>query len=445
MSRPQHPFIVRHKDVWAIALPASIAFITEPLVGIVDTAVIGQLGDAGLLGGLVLGAVAFDIVFSLAFFLRLGTAGLTAQAVGSKDPLDGLLHLARAIVVAIVLGIAVLLLSAPLHWVFTLVLAPGETVALPFAQYFQVRMWSVPFVLVNFALLGWFYGRAAATTGMLLQLGVNVVNIVLSVVFVFGLGWGVPGVALATVLGQVAACLAGLVLVVRHYGGVRPILAATPVTALADLVPVRRMLGLSRDLMIRSGALMAAFAYFAAQGSRMGEVVLSANAILLHLFMIAACFLDGLAQAAEQLCGKAVGANWRPAFERATRLSLGWGLLMAGALSVMLLLFGHLAIDLMTTNADVRAMARLYLVMAALTPLTGLPAFVYDGIMIGATLNVTMRNGMLISLVIYLAVAIALQPLFGLWGLWLAMHVFLLSRAGIYALAIRWRKPEVFA
>lgn len=445
MSRPQHPFIVRHKDVWAIALPASIAFITEPLVGVVDTAVIGQLGDAGLLGGLVLGAVAFDIVFSLAFFLRLGTAGLTAQAVGSKDPLDGLLHLARAIVVAIVLGIAVLMLSAPLHWVFTLVLAPGETVALPFSQYFQVRMWSVPFVLVNFALLGWFYGRAAATTGMLLQLGVNVVNIVLSVVFVFGLGWGVPGVALATVLGQVAACVAGLVLVVRHYGGVRPILAATPVTALADLVPVRRMLGLSRDLMIRSGALMAAFAYFAAQGSRMGEVVLSANAILLHLFMIAACFLDGLAQAAEQLCGKAVGANWRPAFERATRLSLGWGLLMAGALSVMLLLFGHLAIDLMTTNADVRAMARLYLVMAALTPLTGLPAFVYDGIMIGATLNVTMRNGMLISLVIYLAVAIALQPLFGLWGLWLAMHVFLLSRAGIYALAIRWRKPEVFA
>lgn len=445
MSRPQHPFTVRHKDVWAIALPASIAFITEPLVGIVDTAVIGQLGDAGLLGGLVLGAVAFDIIFSLAFFLRLGTAGLTAQAVGARDPLDGLLHLARAVVVAVALGIAVVLLSTPLHWVFTLVLAPGEAVAQPFADYFHIRLWSVPFVLVNFALLGWFYGRAAATTGMLLQLSVNVVNIILSVWFVFGLGWRVPGLAFATVLAQVTATVLGLIVVIRHYGGVRRILEATPKDVLLDLVPVRRMLGLSRDLMIRSGALMVAFAYFAAQGSRMGEVVLSANAILLHLFMITACFLDGLAQAAEQLCGKAVGANWRPAFERATRLSLGWGLLAAGVLSAILLLFGHLAIDLMTTNADVREMARLYLVIAALTPLTGLPAFVYDGIMIGATLNVTMRNGMLLSLAIYLAVAMALQPLMGLWGLWLALHVLLLSRAGIYALAIRWRKAEVFA
>jgi multidrug resistance protein, MATE family len=148
--------------------------------------------------------------------------------------------------------------------------------------------------------------------------------------------------------------------------------------------------------------------------------------------------------AAEQLCGKAVGANWRPAFERATRLSLLWGLIIAGALSALLFGFGWLAIDLMTTSPEVREMARVYLVMVALTPLTGMPAFVYDGIMIGATLNTTMRNGMLASLALYLIVAIALQPLLGLWGLWIALHVLLLSRAGIYMIAIEKRKPQMF-
>jgi putative MATE family efflux protein len=445
MSRPQNPFTVRHKDVWAIALPASIAFITEPVAGIIDTAVIGQLGDSGLLGGLVLGALAFDVIFSLAFFLRLGTAGLTAQAVGARDPHDGLLHLARSFVVALAFGALVLILAVPLHWLFAIGLAPGENVATPFADYFYIRIWSAPFVLINFVLLGWLYGRAAATTGMVLQLLVNVINIALSIWFVLGLGWGVPGVAWATVIGQGVAALIGIAIVLRHYGGLGRLVAATPLAALGDVAAVTRMVGLSRDLIIRTLALMAAFAWFAGQGSRMGEIELSANAILLHLFFVAAYFLDGLAQAAEQLCGKAVGANWRSAFERATTLSLAWGLLISGALAIGIFIFGGAAIDLMTTHAEVRDMARVYLVMAALTPLTGMPAFVYDGIMIGATLNTTMRNGMLLSLAIYIALAVLLQPLLGLWGLWIAFNIFLAGRAVIYAWAIERRKPTLFS
>lgn len=444
MQRPQHPFTVRHRDVWGIALPASVAFITEPVAGMIDTAVIGQLGDAGVLGGVVLGAVAFDLIFSFAFFLRLGTAGLTAQAIGAREPNDGLLHLARSVLVALLLGAVVLLLASPLHWIFSLTLAPGENVAPAFSDYFYVRLWSAPLVFINFALLGWLYGRAAATTGMAIQLLLNTVNIGLSIWLVLGLGWGVRGVAWATVIGQGVAVAAGLIIVLRHFGGVRPIIAATKIQALGDIVAIKRMLGLSRDLIIRTLALMAAFTYFAAQGSRMGDVALSANAILLHLFFISSYFLDGIAQAAEQLCGKAVGANWRPAFERATRLALGWGLLIAGALSVILYAFGWLAIDLMTTNADVREMARQYLVMAALTPIAGMPAFVYDGIMIGATLNTTMRNGMLASLALYFATAMILQPLLGLWGLWVALLVLLTGRAAIYAWAIERRKMALF-
>ncbi|WP_417579829.1 MATE family efflux transporter [Pelagibacterium sp.] len=444
MTAAVHPFKVQHRDVWAIAIPASVAFITEPVAGIIDTAVIGQLGDAGLLGGLSLGAAAFSVVFALAFFLRFGTAGLTAQAIGARDPLDGLLHMARAMLAAAGLSVILLALSYPIYLGFSVALAPPADAAGAFADYMGVRMWSVPFVLVNYVLLGWFYGRADARTGMWLQILINVINIALSVLFVQGLGLGVPGVAWATVIGQAVAAVAGAIIAMRHYGGMGAILANTTLPALLDITAIKRMIGLSRDLIIRSAALMGAFAYFAAQGARMGEIELASNAILLQLFSVSAFFLDGIATASEQLCGKAVGARWRPAFERATRLTLGWGLLIAGTLSVLLLSFGWLAIDLMTTNIEVREMARVYLVMAALTPLTGMPAFVYDGVMIGATLNVTMRNGMIVSLLVYLAAAMVLQPILGLWGLWIALHVLLLVRAGIYAVAIENRKTEIF-
>ncbi|HWJ89000.1 MAG TPA: MATE family efflux transporter [Pelagibacterium sp.] len=444
MSAGIHPFEVRHRDVWAIAVPASIAFITEPLAGVIDTAVIGQLGDAGLLGGLALGTVAFSVIFSLAFFLRFGTAGLTAQAVGARDPLQGLLHMARAMLVAVLMGVVLLALSNPIHAGFAFALAPPAESAEAFSDYMFVRMVSVPFVLVNFVLLGWFYGRADARTGMSLQLLINVINVVLSITFVQGLGWGVRGAAWGTVIGQITACLWGLTIVVRHYGGLRFIVDHTPAAALFDLAAVRRMVAISRDLIIRSLALMTAFAHFAAQGARVDEVALSANAILMQLFAISAFFLDGLATAVEQLSGRAVGARWRPAFEQAIRLGLGWGFLIALGLSALLMVGGWVAIDVMTTNTQVRETARVYLVMVALTPLSGMPAFVYDGVMIGAMLNATMRNGMVISLAIYLATATVLMPVLGLWGLWIALHTLLLVRAAIYAWTIEQRKAQLF-
>lgn len=445
MASSVHPFEVRHRDLWAIAAPASIAFITEPVAGIIDTTVIGQLGDAGLLGGLSLGATAFNVIFALAFFLRFGTAGLTAQSVGARDRQAELLHLVRALLVGAVISATVLALSVPITRGFAAAFAPPPEAAGAFADYMGVRMWSVPFVLVNYALLGWFYGRADARTGMWLQIMINVINIVLSVWFVYGLGWGIPGVAWATVVGQAAAALVGLGIAARHYGGLKSVLARASRAALLDVAALRRMMGISRDLIIRSLALMGAFAYFAAQAARMGEIELASNAILLQLFSVSAFFLDGIATAVEQLCGRAVGARWRPAFDRAMKLALGWGFVIAGTLSLVLLTFGGLAIDLMTTHEQVREMARVYLVMVALTPLTGVPAFVYDGIMIGATLNVTMRNGMVASLVLYLVAAAVLQPLAGLWGLWIAFHILLLGRAAIYALAMERRKQEIFA
>jgi MATE family multidrug resistance protein len=444
-DRPSYPFTVKSRDLLAIAIPASLAFITEPLAGINDITVIGRLGDAALLGGMVLGALAFDTLFSLAYFLRLGTAGLTAQAIGARDPDDGLMHAARAQFVAIIIGTLMILLAQPLLWLLTaLFQPPTQGVSDALAAYFHVRIWSAPFSLLNYALLGWFYGRAAAKTGMLLQILVHGVDIVLSIWFVFGLGWGIFGAALGTVLGQAAAAIAGLYLFARHYGGVRAVLSKLDPQALFDFTGVKRMLSLSRDLMIRSIALMAAYAWFAAQGSRSGETILAANAILLNFLMLSGFFLDGLAQAAEQICGKAVGANYRPAFERAVSLAMRWGVGVGLALALLFQFGGPWLIDFMTTNDDVRQVARDFLIFAALSALTGMPPFVLDGILSGATLNHTMRNGMVVSFAIYLAAVLVLQPLWGNAGLWTAIHIFFFARAAYYWIALEPRKTQLF-
>jgi putative MATE family efflux protein len=443
-TRPQFPFDVRSRDVWSIALPASIAFITEPVVGLVDITVVGRLGDAALLGGLVLGALVFDFVFSMAYFLRIGTAGLVAQSVGARDARDGLLHLARALILGVGIGVGLLLLAGPILWAAEALLAPDPGVADALAAYYHVRIWSAPFSLVNYALLGWFYGRAAARTGMLLQLMLHGINIVCSIVFVYVLGWGVAGAAMGTVLGQVVAALMGLAILVRHYGGIASLLSRIAPGEMGDTVAIGRMFGLSRDLMIRSIALMGAYAWFAAQGSRMGEVSLAANAVLLNLLMVVGFFLDGIAQAAEQLTGKAVGANWRPAYDQAYRLSMIWGLVIALGLGAAWYLGGPWVINFMTTNAEVRAQALTFLPVAALCALSFMPAFVYDGILIGTTQNVVMRNGMIASLVVFVGVALVLRD-WGNWGLWVAMHSWFLARGAIYWWALERKKTGLFS
>src|SRR6185312_12274950 len=175
-TRPSFPFTVTSRDVFRIAIPASLAFITEPLVGFTDITVIGRLGDAALLGGLVLGALVFDFLFSLAFFLRMGTAGLTAQSVGAQDPREGLLHASRAIVLGAIIGVAMIVLSPLIFWIATLALAPDDSVKQALSLYFYIRIWGAPFVLLNYVMLGWFYGRAAATVGMSLQILLHGVN-----------------------------------------------------------------------------------------------------------------------------------------------------------------------------------------------------------------------------------------------------------------------------
>lgn len=443
-ARTVHAFEVRHKDVWSIALPATFAFVTEPIAGLVDLTVIGRLGDANLLAGLVLGAMAFGFIIAFAFFLRLGTAGLVAQSVGAQAPDEGFTHFARAVLLAIGIGIALIILTWPLIWIAKIVLAPGAEAVDPFNTYFGVRLLSSPFVLINFALLGWFYGRAQATTGMVLQLLAHGCNIALSVWFVYGLGLGVWGVAFGTLLAQFVAATIGLLLVFRQLG-MPKILTHTKFENLTEARALKRMFALSRDLMIRTAVLEGVFLIFIAQLAREGTASLAGNTILLHVMMFVAYFLDGQAQAAEQLCGKAVGANYRPAFDKALKLAMTWGFILAVGLCAVLLLTGPWLIALMTTAPDVRAAAGEHLVIASLVTVTGVMPFVMDGVMTGATLNTIIRNGMVASFLIFLGAAFILQPLMGIAGLWLALHVFFIARGIIFYVAVQIKKPALFS
>ena len=304
-SETVRPFAVTHRSVLKIAIPMTAAYISVPLVGLVDTAVIGQLGVAALIGGIAIGAAIIDVLLVSLNFLRAGTTGLTAQAFGAGDGKEQQAVLARALILSTLLGMSMVILQVPIVeagiWVMHVEPGVGDATR----SYLYVRIWAAPFLLANFVLLGWLLGLAKAKTVLFLATVYGVANIVLSIWFVLGLGWGVAGVAGASVLAELISAAAAIPFVMRELPrNVRPSLRR-----IADRAGYRRLLAVNRDILIRSFALIFAFSFFARQGAQFGEVTLAANAILMHFFLTAGFFLDGFATAAEQLAGRAVGGH----------------------------------------------------------------------------------------------------------------------------------------
>lgn len=438
--RPEKAFEVTHRSVLAIAVPMTLAFLSTPLLGVVDTAVIGRLGDAALVGGIAIGGVIFDLVFTTFNFLRSGTTGLTAQAYGADDQSEIKATFLRALFIAAVAGLAVILLQVPFLEIGLSFMGGSADVQSATRRYFEIRVYSAPFLLANYAILGWFLGLSRAGTGLFLQLFLNGLNIALSIWFVMGLGWSIEGVAAATVLSEAAACLAGLLLILRTVRG-----SAWPAWSVVfDRRLLLRMMAINRDIMIRSFSLLFAFAFFTARSADQGDVLLAANAILEKFFLVGGYFLDGLATAVEQLAGRAVGARYRPAFDRAVKLTTLWGVALALCLALVYFAAGPLLIDLMTVSPGVREIGRIYLPWAALTPLFGVLAFQMDGVFIGATWSRDMRNMMLLSLAIYIAAYYTLFPLMGNHGLWLSLEIFLGARGISLAAMCRHRANKTF-
>jgi len=434
-------FAVTNRLVLSIAVPMTFAYLTTPLIGISGTAVVGQFGDAAMLGGLAVGALAFDIVFATFNFLRSGTTGLVAQALGRGDAEEQQAVFWRAFAIAVAIGLVVVaaapLVVAAMGWF----VGPEPEVAAAMATYVGIRILSAPLALSNYAVLGYVLGRGEGATGLVVQAVLNGANIGASILLGLVLGWGIAGVAWGAVIGELAGFLAGMAVLLPRFRRAGAVSRAR----LRDTAAFVAMLGINRDIMIRSFVLIGSFALLTRQGAHFGTVTLAANAVLMNIFLFCGFFLDGFATAAEQLAGRAIGARYAPAFYRTVRLTARWGFGLAIVLSAAFLACGGEFVALVTTAPDVRAVAVQYLPWAALTAVSGVLAFQMDGVFIGATWSRDMRNMMLVSFALYVAALWSLGGSFGNHGIWAALHVFLLAR-GLSLLAIlRVRARAVFA
>ena len=406
-----------------------VANLTTPLIGIVSTTAIGRLGDATLLGGVAMASVLFDCVFWLFAFLRMGTVAFTAQSLGSGETSELRAILVRGLIVAALIGAALIALQIPLAAILLGAMGGSEGVTRAAKTYFTIRIWSAPLALGNYVVLGWLIGQARARLALGTQIAINLINMAATALLVLVFDFGIAGAAIAAVTADTTGLALGALIAHRLSQGQLAVSRAT----LFDRAKLMRMLSVNRDIMIRTASLIAAFLFFTAQGARAGDMTLAANAVLNNFLLISAFFLDGLANAAEQLCGRAYGARDREGFAGAVKLVVIWGFGFSFAVAACFLLFGPALIDMMTASADVRRIARDYLPFVIFAPLLGVFAFAYDGVYIGATWARDMRNLMLASLLIFLAAWYSLRS-YGNAGLWGALLVHYAARGGLEAL-----------
>ena len=413
------------RDVWRIAAPMILSNVSVPLLGMVDTGVVGHLESPAYLGAVAIGATIFGFLYTGMNFLRMGTTGIAAQRFGAEDN-DGLrVSLGQALIVSFLVAMVLIALQAPIGR-FALGLIGGDPEVSAYAdQYFSIRIWSAPGTLANYVLIGWFLGLQNARVPLLIFLTINITNIILDLVFVLQLGMKVDGVALASVIAEYAGVVVGLGFAahaLRQRSGHWPLARLFNVRAYAAFFSV------NSNLFIRTMALMFAFGFVTAMGARLGGVILAANAVLMNLQNLTAFALDGFAHAAEALVGKAVGQERRDVLERSVSLSLKWSMIFAVIFCLLYIATGPALIRLLTDLPDVRGAALQFLPWLIVSPLISVWSFLYDGVYVGATRAREMRNLMVFStFFVFLPAWFLLQDL-GNHGLWLAFTLFMASR-----------------
>jgi MATE family multidrug resistance protein len=415
-----------HRSIWQIAGPMILSSISLPLVGMVDTAVMGHLDDPHYLGAVAVGATIFSILFMGLNFLRMGTTGITAQGFGANDNNAVREALGQAAVTAGILAAAIILARSPIIHVAMNILSPtGEVEALA-RTYFGIRAWSAPASLCNFVLIGWLLGMQNARGPLAMMLSINLTNITLDLIFVVGLEMTVEGVALASLIAEQVGLVVGLLFVWneldKHPGNWSR-------THLLNFSSYKHLLNVNASLFLRTMALMFVFSFITAQGARMGTVILATNALLMNFQLLLSYALDGIAHASEALVGKAVGARDRQGMLLAVRRTLHWSLLFAGLFVVIYLFGGRYLINLLTNIEIIRASAREYLPWMIISPLVSVWSFLYDGVYVGATRSREMMIVMVGSvLLLFLPTWYGLEDL-GNHALWLAFTMFMAGRA----------------
>lgn len=422
------------KALWRLALPMILSNISVPLLGLVDIAVIGHLESAIYLGGVAIGTMVTSFLFMLLLFLRMSTTGMTAQALGAQDDIRLARALVQPLLLAIVAGGLIILLRTPLI-TFALSIVGGSTEVLAQASAFlEIRWLSAPAALANLVLLGWLLGVQYARAPVILLVVGNILNIVLDLWLVVGVGMKVEGAAFATVAAEYLTFFIGLLMVkkVMRLRGLR-----WSIFQQAWHGDVRRLLALNRDIMLRSLLLQICFATITILGARLGPDIVAVNAVLMTFLTFTAYALDGFAYSVEAYSGQAYGAGsrgqllavWRAACRQAGLVALGFAIFYAFA--------GDKLIAMLTNLENIQHLADIYLPWQILLPLVGVWCYLLDGMFIGATRGADMRNSMVVAALGF-GVTLFTLPLLGNHGLWLALAVFLALRG--VALGVIWRR-----
>ena len=436
-TTPETDVPITHRRVLAIAVPIVLSNATVPILGAVDTGVVGQMGLAAPIGAVGIGTIILTTIYMVFGFLRMGTTGLVAQARGAGDTTETGALLMRGLLFGVISGAVLIGLQAALFAVaFWLSPASVEVEGLA-RSYLKIRIWGAPAAIALYAATGWLIALERTTGVLILQFWMNGLNIVLDLFFVLKLGWGVEGVAIATLIAEWTGLALGLWLCRECFAGDQ----WRNWARVFDPDRLRRMLAVNADIMVRSVLLALSFTSFLFLGAGLGDVTLAANQVLIQFLEITAFALDGFAFAAEALVGAAVGVGARNRLRRAAIMASQWAIGSAVLLGLVFYFGGPVLIDLMSTAPEVRVEAREYLVWVALAPVLGIAAWMFDGIYIGATWTREMRRMMMLSVLVYVAAVSVLLPSFANHGLWAALMIFNVARG----LTLGWAYPGLEA
>lgn len=424
---------LNHRSYLALAIPLTISTMTTPLLGAVDTAVVGQMPDPAYMGGVAVGTIIFNTMYWLFGFLRVSTSGFAAQANGANNDMQGILALTRPFFIAILVGISCIFLQGPIEHFSLNLINPDFDVRTVAADYFSIRIWGTPFTLLNYVILGWFMGMSMIKVSLLLQVFMNLMNIVLALLLVSVFSWGVSGVAIATLISEVTVFIIGLFIV----GRVSPFkFKLPPLKEVFDHTSLKRMMIVNRDLFIRTLCLLTVFNLFMAQGASFGTETLAANAVLIQIHYIMAYFFDGFSNASSILVGKAIGSGDEPLYKKTLIISFQWAVLSSLFIAGIYYLCSNYIFLLFTRIPSVIDLVNTYGIWLILFPLSASFGIILYGVFIGATEATSIRNSMILALVVYLIVQFTLVPHYNNHGLWLAFIVFSLGRSVFLAIYI---------
>lgn len=418
-------FLKRNKPILNIALPAIVSNVTVPLLGLVDVAIVGHLGAAAFIAAIAVGGMTFNVIYWIFGFLRMGTSGLTSQALGHRDLTELTRLLVRSLSIAVGIALLLILLQRPLLHLAMALMQPSAETRTFASTYFYILIWGAPAMLGWFSLSGWFIGMQNSRVPMAVSILQNVVNILASTLLVFGFHLQVEGVAIGTLVAQWCGFLVAVALCLRHYGRLRKHFAWQGVWRKEELT---RFFRVNRDIFLRTLCLVSVMLFFTSAGSWQGDVTLAVNTLLMQFYLLFSYVMDGFAYAGEALCGRHYGAANHTALRATVSRLFRWGWGMTALFTIVYAAGGDALLSLLTNEASVVAASHDYRWWALAVPVASMAAFVWDGIFIGCTLTRGMLLSMAAATAAFFLLYAAAFPLLGNHGLWFAFIAYLSVR-----------------